>query len=401
MEKESEIRKQDSIASVSTPTQPTTQCFNFFQINPPQRSDEKLSWRVSKTEESLELLADQWEEEFFTRSIESVYAEIDSINILASEMANIDVPTNQDREKINSLNQYRADLSQKADSLTLRRTLINERIQKRSNRLDSLNSVEFKEAIGQDTSFDTVLFNQNFREFYAQLNGALIQNDNWRQLSRTFENPDPLASGPIFPGQSSDPDTYIYPYSQSQRFYKSQPGQTQSPNLYSDTQPDPWEQNIYVQSDPSTRGKNTRYPTEFRQSRYTTIYQPEQQEPNWYRQNQRSNTFAPVFIPRIGVNDEAVDEPSPTNDSLQVQPTINNITEEYSGRLDSLNREIPMDSTWQTRVDTLFLDKEIIIGLPNSKKEVYFGINRDQLEESEKQKLESVVAILEAQPVFI
>lgn len=400
MEEESEIRKQDSIASVSTPKQPTTQYFNFFQINPPQRSDEKLSWRVSKTEESLELLADQREEEFFTRSIESVYAEIDSINILASEMANIDEPTNQDREKINSLNQYRADLSQKADSLTFRRTLIDERIQKRSNRLDSLNSVEFKEPIGQDTSFDTVLFNQNFREFYAQLNGALIQNDNWRQLSRTFENPDPLASGPIFPGQSSDPDTYIYPYSQSQRFYQSQPGQTQSPNSYSDTQPDPWEQNIYVQSDPSTRGRNTRYPREFRQSRSTTIYQPEQQEPNWYRQNQRSNTFAPVFIPRIGLNDEAVGEPSPTNDSLQVQPTISNIAEEYSRPLDSLNREIPMDSAWQTRVDTLFLDKEIIIGLPNSKKEVYFGINRDQLEESEKQKLESVVAILEAQPAF-
>lgn len=393
LEEESKIREKDSIASVRSPTQPTNQYFNFFQINPPQRGNEKLSWRVSKTEESLELIADQREEEFFTRSIEGVYAEIDSVNLLASQLANTEEPTTQDKENINFLNQYRSNLSQKADSLIFRRRIINDRIQLRKNRLDSLDRIEFEEPIGYDDSFDTVLFNQNFREFYAQLNGALIQNDNWLQLSQTFNRLSPLEGGQTFDGQFPDQYDLEYAYPPSQRFYQDQRFQPQS---YDYIPPDPWEQNIYIQPDPSDR--ISRLPRESRQSRTSTNYQSSQQKPEWFRQNQRSIALAPVFIPRIGVRSD--DEPSSDIDSLQVQSSIIDINEEDSYPSNSLNLPIPMDSLWRTKVDTIFLDKKIIIGLPNSKKEVYFDINRDQLEESEKEKLEAVVTILEAQPAF-
>ncbi len=395
LEEETQIREKDSIAATTVPTQPFNQYFNFFQINPPQRSNELLSWRVAKTEESLALLAEQREEEYYTRSIEGLYAEMDSVNLLASEWANLEEPTDQDLENINSLNRYRTRLSEKADSLSYRRSIINDQIQFRNNRIDSLDRIMLEEKIDHDETFDTVLFNQNFREFYNQLNGALVQNDNWRQLSQTFDQSDPLGSEPTFQEQFTDQDSYFFPYSQSQRLYQNQP---QPYSSYNYIQPDPWEQNIYMQSDPSNRSRTTRYPREYGQSRTSTIYRP-RSELN--RQNQRSNTIAPVFIPRVGEKADPISERSTFNDSLQVQAKVTDISkDDRSEPFESLNQVPPMDNSWRSQADTLFLDKEIIIGLPNSKKEVYFGINRDQLEESEKQKLESVVAILEAQPAF-
>lgn len=400
LEQEVKIREKDSIAAATSSSQPSNQYFNFFQINPPQKRDDQLSWRVSKTEESLALLADQREEEYYMRSIEELYAEMDSVNLLASEWANLEEPTVQDLENINSLNQYRARLSEKADSLNLRRSIINDQIQFRNDRLDSLDRIRFEDRLNYDETFDTVLFNQNFRDFYGQLNGALGQNDNWRQLSQTFEMSDSLDSGSAFQDQLSDQDNYFYPYPQSQRFYQNQPNQPQPSSSYSYIQPEPWEQNAYVQSDPSGRSRTTRNPREYRQTRSSVIYEPERQGSELSRQNQRSNTIAPIFIPRIGDRIDPESEQNSANDSLQVQSSVAEISQDNTEGPDSLNQAFQMDSLWRTKVDTLFLDKEIVIGLPNSKKEVYFGINQAQLEESEKQKLEAVVTILDAHPAF-
>jgi outer membrane protein OmpA-like peptidoglycan-associated protein len=260
--------------------------------------------------------------------------------------------------------------------------------------------------VGYDESFDTVLFNRNFREFYDQLNGALIQNDNWRQLSQTFDRPAPAGAGQTYEGQFFDQENYAYSYPPNQRYYQNQPAPPQSYNFIP---PDPWEQNIYVQSDPRSRNRNSRTYREYQQPNPPTTYQQAPQRSGVLGPNQGSNTLVPVIIPRGGdQRTNSVVEQNPAGGVVVPQSTTPAIPQDGFVPEDSLSpiptdsllTAFPTDSLWSTKIDTLFLDKEIIIGLPNSKKEVYFGINQKQLEEEEKQKLEAIVAILEAQPTF-
>jgi len=398
MEKESLIREKDSIAAIPAIPAPSVQYFNFFQINPPQRVDEDLSWRVYKAEENIDMLADRREEELIEREMEKIYNEMDSVNILASGLANLEETTDQDMEDIDSLNQYGASLSGKLDSLTFRRNLLNNRIMLRTNRLDSLNQIKIKES--EDARFDTLLFNQNFREFYNQLNGTLTQDGNWRQLSQTLDQSGSPGREQVLQDQVTDQGNFAYSYPPSQRFYSDEAIQSQTYRPYSYIPPEDREGNFYSQADPSTRGRNISPSREYIRSRSKTIYQPEPQRSVNYRQDQRSNTLVPVFIPRGGESNELRRAQNFTNDSLLVQSNNTDNGLINSNSTDSSNQALANNSIWRTKVDTLFLDKETIIGLPNSKKEVYFGVNLERLEEEEKQKLKEIAAILESQPTF-
>jgi outer membrane protein OmpA-like peptidoglycan-associated protein len=377
---------------------PTNQYFNFFQMNPPSRGGEQLSWRVSKAEENIGLIEDQREEEIYNRSVEGLYNEIDSLNQLATVWANLEEPSEQDQQFINSMNNYRTSLSEKVDSVSRQRQLLNDRIILRKSRLDSLNQIKFDNPEGVNSGFDTMLFNQNFQEFYGHLNRALIQDDNWRQLSQRIDQSSQKMQQPDFQGSPSGQNTPAYSGvpGQAQAYYQDQPYQPR----YNPYRYDPGEQNVYVEADGFYQNRTSPPPRE-RQPRTRTFYQSAPPASRRDRSNQRSNAFIPVPIPIIGNRNKNPEEqqisPNDTFPAKQAESTIPLPPPPF---IDSLQLSPSTDSLSRAGVDTLYLEKETVIGLPNSKKDVYFGTNRESLDNEEKEKLQAIVAILDTQPDY-
>nr|MBI1232740.1 OmpA family protein [Cytophagales bacterium] len=401
-EKDTLTATADTLATTKTNSTPTNQYFNFFQLNPPVPYSPELAWRVTKAEEQVALLENEQALERNSIAVEQLRTEIDSLDNLENFWTNLSDSAEQDSSKLEALSQYRRSLMERVDSLGTQRSSLDSQRQARNLRLDSLNQVHFETNTGRGNGLDTTLFNESFRELYGHINGALAQDGNWRQLSEGIDERDIVYRDPHqYPRSRNNPTTSPSQNDTDTYYYSDIPYQpTYNPYTY-----DPGEQTAtergrrYFENQPADRSVESRS--------YRSNYSDQRtfrSAPNRTLER-RSNTMVPIYIPGAGNRDRRSAAAPLQQDtrSIMPRPPLQSDSTTITGgdQIDRLGSDIPHTSYQAEKVDTFYVEKEIVIGLPNSKKEVYFGINQTALDSSEREKLQEVASIMEVNPAYM
>ncbi len=378
------------------------QYFTFIQINPPDERLQSINLQVQAMQGDLGVLQNSLEKDQILQFESRLEDRRKALDMEREGLLAMDTLSAQDSLRLVELDTFLQNINSQLDSTQQRRNYLDLAIAMGQSNTDSLRKLALSPRMEKRDSL----------AFWGALEQLPIHIN--RALSQSTMAPPVYSYPPQYPEYPWQPATRPTPSEQDM----PEASMGQAPNYTYQFYPQAPLSQGYEQQQWGRRADRQRYdqaPT----YRYQAPSQPYRET---YDQGaRRGNRFFPIFVPRIGSRrpTETIIPSDPTyapNDTLLIpgfedSPALDNELSDSLKQYDQVPgfRPIPepkspildsIQTIGQVRVDTLLLEREVLVGLENSKVEVFFEINQFELDESEKEKIAPLAEILLNQPQF-
>ncbi|MEX2513833.1 MAG: OmpA family protein [Cyclobacteriaceae bacterium] len=407
----------DSISKTTAPSG-SPQYFTFIQINNDRTSNNGMDRKLDIIDGELRLMGKRQAVRQSEGHLGTLNQKIDSLNLLeVTPRSNLEDPEDLQNDMLKAARQ---SLFIQRDSTLQQINLLKSEEDIQKIKLDSLRSLPFEdyERYGR---LDSLSFLKGLEQLPDALEKGLNQNNTWQPLGYSTEANRMAGQRSLEPmpdTQNTQDQEGKFPGSQQTYFsYPNPQGYNTERRDYPQTQQ-------YPSYEPSPSSGNLSNPQ---------YYQNYNLPPPDSRSNPRNQYFTPIYIPqRQARSGEAV----PPNQSIQGYQPMPRETGQDSSSItgyppvpgrpgirtqnllpnfqDENGQRFLKDSAFHwgkadlegnplnyfTLTDTVLLEKEIRIGLNNSKTEVFFEINKSELSEEEKVNLVPIANLLSENPGY-
>lgn len=408
--KETSESKADSLKTTADENR-GPQYFTFIQINNDRPYSRKIDRKLEIIDRELGLMGTTQQIEQYERVIGTLDQKLDSLNLQENNLRNN--LEDMDEGRLGELAEQRRALIDQRDSTVQQINTLRDQGVSQKSGLDSLRNLPLEE-VDQYNGWDSLSFLNGLR----QLPDAIANGLNQRSTGRQFEN-----SGQVYQERSPTQNGGPLLFAQTPGENAGQSAGTSQPL------------NQYYNYPSYYTPERNNYPIQERQAPYYSSQRaPENTNQNDYSRSvppptQRGSNFIPIFIPQSGSREITEEENSAASqtqgqnylpdglDSAAASSAVLpsgargpgiSVRSAMSDRSPANRLEFLKDSTlhlenpgfegnalnYVVRNDTVLVEKEIRIGLKNSKTEVYFDINKSELTEDEKIKLDPIVNLL-------
>jgi outer membrane protein OmpA-like peptidoglycan-associated protein len=371
------------------------QYFTFIQINPPDERFNTLNLQVQAAQGDLGVLQKTFEKDQVQRYEDRLEDRLEKLGMERDTLFGLDTLSFQDSLRLEEMDFLIGSINMRLDSARQRRDYLDQSIALERAKTDSLRKLALSPRIEKR---DSLSFWGELEQLPFHINRALSQG-GWVPTSSDYQpqySPEASQSGapPRPPWEDGTPadqtPSYIYQYYPQAPLYREytpeRSGQTDSRGDF--------QAPSYLYQAPPQTYSDTNEQAVSRGNRFFPLFSP-RVGPGRPTEldRQRDTTYSHLETPllpdagKMGEMDDGV-----SADSLIVDGQVQ--------KLPAGPSRPPIDIGDRQRIDTLLLEREILVGLNNSKVEVYFEINQFELEIEEMDKLAPLAEIILNQPQF-
>ncbi|WP_114751096.1 OmpA family protein [Pleomorphovibrio marinus] len=376
------------------------QYFTFIQINPPDQRMNALNFQMQAMQGEMGVLNKSFEKDQVQRFEERLENKQENLELETQQLLNQDSLSRNDSLRLEELDLLRQTITNQMDSVRQKKNYLEQAIALEGAQVDSLRRLAAFPTYG---TRDSLAFWDELEKLPYHINQSLRQGMAGPPLPQTYGSPlstqpyaleERASVAPAPPFASIPQREQDLPPASPYRYYPEAP-------YYQE----------FIRERPGASERQETFREEPSAYRSTPGYYryPETQD----RRNQRTS-FAPIFIPRTGQRSQGTAKEPVDTSAMEMQniaPSAVILDQDSLGKdsLDLMEITLPeisspildsLQNLGTLRIDTVLLEREVIVGLANSKVEVFFEINKYELSEEETEKLKPIVQILRDQPEY-